>query len=82
MKTVPCKGCGRPIVWARMDGKPIPLDPRPAVYAVVGDGGEGTTCERDRPGENVMGQPLAHMVGHHATCPNVGDFKKAKEVAP
>lgn len=85
MKTVPCKGCGRPIVWAVMDGKRIPLDPQPAVYTVVGDGSNGTVCERDRPGGNVMGQLLSHMVTHFATCPKARDFSgssKKKEVAP
>lgn len=34
--TVPCKYCGRPIIWGTSrDGKNIPLDPRAPVFAVV-----------------------------------------------
>ena len=76
MTTVPCKLCGRPIIWAvDRKGQRIPLDPKPAVYHVFVDNGV-LVAERDRPSENMMGAPMAHLVSHFATCPNVGDLKR------
>lgn len=65
MKKVPCKGCGRPIVFARNgEGKMIPLDPTPPVYAVA-EIAEGTVqCTRLQ----------TAMVSHFATCTNPGKF--------
>ena len=42
MHTTPCKGCGKPMVWAsivkdwKRTGKRVPLDPRPMVYRLLG----------------------------------------------
>ena len=71
-----CKGCKAPIWWARRaNGKAQPLDrtPHPDGNVVIENG------------LLVQFQPLIHDDGrerfmpHHATCPNVADFRKAKQ---
>lgn len=70
MKTSPCKGCGKPIVWAKtLEGKMIPLDPKPPIYWVEDDGNGGQACHRIREG----------MVSHFSTCPNANDFSASKK---
>lgn len=60
LKTTPCKGCGRPILWGvTADGKRIPLDPRASVYAY-----ESGKAER-------LGTAY---VTHFATCPHANQF--------
>ena len=59
-----CRGCGKPIVWAKdPTGKAIPLDPRPPVYLVTSEDDEAR-CVR---------QPNS-MVSHFATCPAANQF--------
>jgi len=78
MKTVPCKGCGKPIMFARTsDGKTIPLDPRPPVYLVT-ENADGATCDRIGPGQSLFGHPMATMVSHFATCPKASQFSGSK----
>lgn len=81
MKTTPCKGCGKPIVWAKDEkGQAIPLDPRAPVYDVI-EVREGVTCVRSKPGQNVMGHNLASMVSHFATCSKAAQFSGSKRKA-
>lgn len=69
-RTVLCRGCGKPIVWAvTPKGKPIPLDPRAPVYTVAIVKGE-QQCSRATDPELRW----ALMVSHFATCPNANDF--------
>lgn len=79
LETVPCKLCGRPIVWAvnPINGKRIPLDPRPVVYDVIA--------------RQVLGRDFVDLeavrrhgcyVSHFATCPNVGDLKRTRNTNP
>jgi hypothetical protein len=64
----PCKGCGKPIVWATdIDGKRHPLDPTPPVYLVQMDGGNPVATR----------QPAA-FVSHFATCPQRDRFSASK----
>ena len=76
MRTAPCKGCGKPIVFVAVlkeDGTSgrVPLDPRPPVYMVT---------VTEEPG----GTPLSAirikdaMVSHFATCPKAAQFSGAK----
>ena len=65
MNRVPCRGCGRPIVFGTLpNGKRVPLDPSAPVYAVSEDG----TCDR------VQGV----MVSHFSTCSKANDFSASK----
>lgn len=71
MRTKLCNVCGREIVWARSaeTGKPIPLDPHPAVYEVLSD-------EDSESGalECVLIPRESVMVTHFATCLKANDF--------
>jgi hypothetical protein len=79
MKTVPCKLCGRPIVWATDEkGTRHPLDPKAPVYQAVEIDGV-VTAEKIGQGSNVMGDEIRTMVTHFATCPNVGDLKRKEK---
>ena len=75
MKTTPCKGCGRPIVWAKdAAGKAIPLDPRAPVYRVL-ELEAGIACRRLEPTEATAANPAtAAMVSHFATCSAAAQF--------
>jgi hypothetical protein len=74
MKTVPCKGCGRPIVWAKDEkGTRHPLDPRAPVYHFNGG---------DLEGEFEVHRLPSAWVSHFATCPKASEFGKGKKRAP
>ena len=63
-KTSPCRGCGKPILWAEtIEGKKIPLDPRPPVYRFISE-------------KQVMRDQEAY-VSHWATCK---EWSKIKEI--
>lgn len=67
-----CKGCGKEIIWGTtIDGKKIPLDPRPPVYAYDADNEE---CVRLGHAPDGSGP----MVSHFATCPKANDFSGSK----
>lgn len=70
LSSVKCTGptCSRKIVWGTLeDGRKIPLDPRPAVYQIVG---------YQPNGDPILQRSRTALVGHHATCPDVGRFSK------
>jgi len=76
MKTTPCKGCGKPIVFAKDSaGKVIPLDPVAPVYRVFLSEVDGHRCElvERKPMDRTTG-----MVSHFATCPAANDFSASK----
>lgn len=83
MKTIPCRGCGKPIVFAlTADGKKIPLDPRPPLYFAFE--GEAGLIIGDRIRSHVMadipGAPEAMpMVTHFATCPKANQFSRSNK---
>lgn len=71
MKTTPCRGCGKPIVFVailRDDGLngQIPLDPRPPVYQITLSDQDGTPKEAVR--------LRTAYVSHFATCPQAAEF--------
>lgn len=85
LKTVPCKGCGKPIVWAEFhkeDGSrgKVPLDPRAPVYYVRGTLADGAQFVARADGiERTAGKPTGNRgptayVSHFATCPNANEF--------
>lgn len=56
----------------------VPLDPRPPVYQAIQDGND-IVCERIRPGTNMLGNPIATMVSHYATCTHAAQFSGSKK---
>lgn len=72
MKTTPCKGCGRPMVWGKtIDGKRIPLDPKPPVYSIEVQDDGSVKCAKT--------PHHMFMVSHFATCPKANDFSGSKK---
>lgn len=66
MRTAPCRGCGRPVVWATTDaGDRIPLDPSAPVYRIDA-----------RTGELVAVRARGEMVSHFSTCPDAARFSR------
>lgn len=73
MRTSPCRGCGKPIVWGTdADGKRIPLDPRPATYVAVEDIDSGEVSIERAP---------TTFVTHFATCPEAAKFSHREKRA-
>jgi hypothetical protein len=72
MKTTPCKGCGKPIFFARdVDtGALLPLDARAGGYAVTVEG-KDVTCTRNG---NVY-------ISHFLVCPKAREFSRAERKA-
>jgi len=75
MKTTPCQGCGKPIVFAKNSetGKLIPLDPKALVYHYNGG---------DLDGEFEVHRLTSAWVSHFATCPNASQFSGKNRKAP
>ena len=73
MRTTPCKGCGKPMVWAHIvkegkrTGKRVPLDPRPVVYRLR-NGFDAAEYEASSIPQ------VEGMVTHFATCPKANEF--------
>jgi len=69
MKTVPCKGCGKPILFARDEkGTMQVLDPRAPIFSFNGG---------DLDGEFQVHRAEGHFVSHFATCPKANQFGKS-----
>ena len=64
-----CKGCGKPIEWGITEqGKKIPLDPGPTVYA-ISSMGRTDGCK------SVIKLAKGEAyVSHFILCPNANDF--------
>lgn len=66
-----CKGCGAPITWAvTPNGKRVPVDTRPVVYALVTEPDGTVRAQR------VKSEGREFGVSHFATCPKASDFSK------
>jgi len=78
MRTSPCKGCGKLLVWAfivkdgRRTGKRIPLDPRPIVYQIGSFDKEEYEAKQLTQAEG--------MVSHFNTCPYANQFSRKKKL--
>lgn len=71
---VSCKGCGRPIFFASVGGKIVPLDVRAPVYFLAASTGEAVrvnTTAGVKEGQEVR---PGHYVTHFATCPKANEF--------
>ena len=78
MDYAPCKGCGKPILWATDDkGQNIPLDPRAPVYRVH-KMKQDFTCERDVLVGDAGGGDSRCMVSHFNTCPTADQFSRGR----
>lgn len=67
-----CKGCEKPITWAVTDeGKRIPLDLRPPVYANTG--------RTDHSGAPIVERRKGAAVSHFATCSKANEFSQSKK---
>lgn len=64
-----CKGCGKPIVWAKTKaGKNVPLDPRAPVYEL----------KKDFAGERYADlTDDAFFVSHFSTCSQANQFSSS-----
>lgn len=95
MKTVPCKGCGKPIYWVETEkGARMPLDPAPVeagrIIVRMGPHMGQATAHAETAEETAARlrctEPAARVafVPHHATCPDADLFRKKKggEQAP
>jgi len=70
MKTVPCKGCGRSILWATDEkGTRHPLDARAPCYSFNGG---------DLDGEFKVHRSEGTWCSHFATCSKAGQFSRGK----
>ena len=73
-----CKGCGKEIVWGTtIEGKKIPLDPKPPIYEIVGNDFDGLEVKRTE--EDELSGMNTHMVSHFATCSKANDFSGSKK---
>lgn len=81
-----CKGCGASVIWVRTErGKMIPLnyEPDPQGNFVIIDGIAMAVKKTDM-GEGGFGcfdADLLRYMPHHATCPQVGLFRKTQRTA-
>lgn len=73
------KGCGAEILWATTkDGKPQPLDAEPVKRVILVEGHDVDRLARDNPtepGRNVRARVVDTYTPHHATCPEVSNFR-------
>lgn len=85
LKTDVCKGCGRPIVWARVMkrntstgalevGAPCPMDPRPPVYRVSELNGQVVAFRVNGDDRLDNNDPGTYLVSHFSTCTKANDF--------
>jgi hypothetical protein len=80
-KTSVCRGCQRPILWAKTtSGGSVPLDPRAVIFRVVSaeakDDGEvlSLTAEVDKP--ELLER---RFVSHFCTCPQAAAFSRSRK---
>jgi hypothetical protein len=76
VKTTPCKGCGKPIVFVEVykeDGKvvSVPHDVSAPVYTATSYDAESTPT--------VAVRDHGAFVSHFKTCPNAADFSSSKK---
>lgn len=93
MKTTPCRGCGKPILWIETEkGARMPLDPEPteAGKVIIRMGPEmgKATAHTETAGETASRlkakEPAARVafMPHHATCSKAGEFSGTKKREP
>lgn len=73
MKTVPCKGCGKPVLFVKDEkGTTQVLDARAPIFHFNGGDIDGTF---------TVHRLSSAWVSHFATCPNASEFSKGKRAA-
>lgn len=70
MNQRPCKGCGKPIIFAKNEtGKIVPLDARAPVYEI----------KKDFDGESVASLTQENFyVSHFSICSKANDFSSSR----
>jgi hypothetical protein len=92
MKTSPCRGCGKPILWVETEkGARMPLDPEPIesgklivrMGPALGQAIAHTETAEETTARLKATEPAARVafMPHHATCPKAGDFSANKKKA-
>lgn len=93
MKTGFCKGCGRPVVWAKIVkvnpetgekslGRACPMDPRPPIYRVAPTGEGGAVAYRANGDEApTASDGGVYMISHFVTCPKASEFSGSRAKA-
>jgi hypothetical protein len=83
MSAATCKGCGSPIQWALLNGKPHPFDIAPSGkdrgYEIVELGDDKTVAVYVSSAQAQLkkGQKAVLVVSHFATCSHAAQFRAA-----
>lgn len=81
-RTMPCRGCGKEIMFIKTEkGKTMPVDPKPVYFIPDERGSEtyvmpGGKIERGREANIADGDSSIGYISHFSTCPNADKMRK------
>ena len=70
-----CRGCGKPILWIKVDGKSIPLDVKPIIYSYDESRHEANAHWK-------QAAPGKAGISHFLTCPKANEFSGSNKSKP